>query len=249
MTSITPQQSNEILLAGSRFGYQLCVMAAALLGGWLIRRDAAAWQLPPRQRWSILLAAFAGAMVGCAIPAYVAGGLVEKMAWSALVGPKTVLGGVLGAFVLVALFKRLSGNGADTSDAFARGTIAMMAIGRIGCILQHCCYGRAADWGMDFGDGVRRIPVQYLEAAILFTLFGLMEWLHRRDRWRGRRLFALFILYGGARFLLEFWREPIAATLLGLGFYQWLALTVLTVGIVQCAKRSVRLRRAVEVPG
>ncbi|NVO00072.1 MAG: prolipoprotein diacylglyceryl transferase, partial [Geobacteraceae bacterium] len=232
------QHSYEILSAGSRLGYQVCVIAAALVGGWVIRRDSEAWDLPQRQRWSIMIAAFAGAMIGCAIPAYYAGGLVEDMAWSVPIGPKTVLGGVLGAFLLVALFKRLTKNHADTSDAFARGTIAMMAIGRIGCIMQHCCYGTPASWGIDLGDGIRRVPVQYFEAIGLFAIVALIMHLHRRNLYPGRRLFIIFSIYGALRFGLEFQREQIASVFLGIGFYQWLALTVMVVGIAQIAKRT-----------
>jgi len=246
MIDIAQHHSNEILTAGSRLGYQVCVIAAALIGGWLIRRDSAAWPVTPQQRWSIMIAAFIGAMIGCAIPAYYAGGIVENMALSVPIGPKTVLGGVLGAFLLVALFKRLTRNRADTSDAFARGAVAMMAVGRIGCILQHCCYGKPADWGTNFGDGILRVPVQYLEAFGLFGIFILIELLHRRNLWQGRRLFVFFALYGALRFGLEFWREQIAAVYLGVGFYQWLALTVMLVGLVQIAKRTFRPYQSLE---
>ena len=227
-------------MAGSRLGYQICVIAAALIGGYLIRCDSEGWAVSVQQRWSIMMVALAGALIGCAIPAYYAGGLVEELAWAVPMAPKTVLGGVLGSFVLVSIFKRLTRNHTDTSDAFARGASAMMAVGRIGCILQHCCYGKPADWGLDFGDGIPRVPVQYLEAAGLITIFALMQQLHRRDLWHGRRLFVLFALYGALRFALEFWREQIAGTFLGFGFYQWLALSVMLIGMLQIAKRTYR---------
>ena len=235
---MTSQQSNAILLTGSRLGYQVCVFVAALLGGWLIRRDSSAWSVLPGQRWIILLVAFCGAMIGCAIPAYCAGGIVEEMAWAAPLGPKTVLGGILGAFLFVAVFKRLSRNHADTSDAFARGSIAMMAVGRIGCVFQHCCYGKPASWGIDLGDGILRVPVQYMEAAGLCAIFGLIVHLHRRNLCPGRRLFIVFTLYGALRFGMEFGREQIAAVFLGVGFYQWLALIVMLTGILQLLKRT-----------
>lgn len=237
---MTLVESNEILLAGSRLGYQICVFAATLLGGWLIRRDSAVWPVPPGQRWRIMLVALSGALIGCALPAYVAGGIVEEMAWGDLLGPKTVLGGILGAFLCVALFKRLTSNHADTSDAFARGTIAMMAVGRIGCILQHCCYGKPSSWGIDLGDGLRRLPVQYMEALGLWLIFGLIAFLHQCNVFRGRRLFIVFALYGALRFGMEFGREQIAVVVLGLGFYQWLSLMVMLTGILQLAKRTRR---------
>jgi prolipoprotein diacylglyceryltransferase len=80
--------------------------------------------------------------------------------------------------------------------------------------------------------------VQAVEAAALFALFAWLQRLHRQGRLRDRRLFAFFLVYGLLRFVLEFLREPIAASILGLGFYQWLALLLAGIGGWQLAKRS-----------
>lgn len=55
-------------------------------------------------------------------------------------------------------------------DASAPGLLAGMAVGRVGCFLGGCCTGRptASRWGIWSTDrrvGVRRIPVQLLEAG------------------------------------------------------------------------------------
>ncbi|MEI6210642.1 MAG: prolipoprotein diacylglyceryl transferase family protein [bacterium] len=240
MIEIAQQHCNEILATGSRRGYQCCVVVAGLVGGWLIRQDSAAWAVSVRQRWSIMLVALGGALLGCALPAFFAGGMVEAQAWSGLVGPKTVLGGLLGSFLLVALFKRVTHNHLDTSDAFARGTVAILMIGRVGCVLQHCCYGRPSPWGLAVGAGPPRIPVQAMEALGLCGLLLLLQHLHLRARCRGRQLFVVFALYGALRFALEFWREPVAARYLGLGFYQWLALLLCLVGLAQIVIRTLQ---------
>lgn len=237
---MTVEQHITIISAGSRVAYQLCVVAAMLVGGWLIRRDARQWKLPIVQYWAIILVALSGALIGCTIPAFVAGGFVEEAAWTLPVTPKTIMGGVLFSFLAVAAFKQLLGNHYDTSDAFARGAILMMAIGRIGCIFQHCCYGKAAAWGFDFGDGIRRIPVQYMEAMGLFLIAYAIHYLHIHKLLPGRRLFLVFIAYGVLRFCMEFLREPIAGEFLGLGFYHWLAALIFFVGLFQFIKRSAR---------
>lgn len=228
---------HQILSAGSREAYQLLVVLATLVGGALIRKDSATWNLMARERWSILGVALVGALAGCGIPAYFSGGIIEDIAWSVLIAPKTVMGGLLVTFLFVAFYKRIAALNYDTSDGFARGAIAAMAIGRIGCIFQHCCYGREADWGMDFGDGVTRIPVQYIEATGLFFLFILINRLHSINAFAGRRLFLVFALYGAMRFILEFMREPVADIYLGIGYYQWIAVLILSVGSWQIFKR------------
>lgn len=234
---ISLAQHHEIVTAGSRIGYQACVVIATLVGGWFIRHDARHWQLKASQYWMLMSIALVGALVGSTLPGFIAGGFVEEVAWTMPVTPKTVMGGLLFSFLVVAAYKRLAGNHADTSDAFARGAIMMMAIGRLGCILQHCCYGKPASWGMDFGDGINRIPVQYIEAIGLFVIAAVIQILHQRDHFRGRRLFVVFMAYGLLRFCMEFMRETIAGGYAGLGFYQWLALLIFLVGVYQFSKR------------
>jgi len=241
----TPLESYELIAqSGSRVMYQVFVLLAAIVGGYLIRKDALSWPLSKRQSWVILSLAFFGAMVGCAIPAFIAGGMIEELAWDALVSPKTVLGGIFFSFVFVSIYKRIINNHANTSDAFARGAIAMMAIGRIGCLFQHCCYGVPVSWGFDFGDGIPRVPVQYFEAIGLILLMVFMQSVHSKNRFSGQRIFIVFFLYGLMRFLLEFLREQIAGVYLGIGFYQWFALCLALVGAWQIIKRRPTLNLA-----
>lgn len=236
---------HQILSAGSREAYQGCVILASLVAGMLIRKDSATWVLVDREKWLIFGVALAGALTGCAIPAYFSGGLIENIAWSVLIAPKTVMGGLLASFLFVALYKRIVALDYDTSDGFARGAIAAMAIGRIGCIFQHCCYGRKADWGMDFGDGVTRVPVQYIEAIGLFLILVLINRLHYMNTFTGRRLFLVFALYGAMRFILEFLREPVAGIYFGIGYYQWIALLIFAVGSWQIFKRRERVQQPI----
>jgi phosphatidylglycerol---prolipoprotein diacylglyceryl transferase len=236
--SISLQQHIDIISAGSKIGYQICIVTASLVGGWFIRNDSAVWVMPQGQRVAILMMALMGSLIGCAIPAFFAGGLVEELTWVTPLTPKTVMGGLLASYLFVVVYKKAVGNAIDTSDAFATGAIAMMAIGRIGCIFQHCCYGRYAAWGIDFGDAVPRVPVQYFEAIGLFGIFFLIQRLQRLNLFQGRRLFIVFALYGLMRFGLEFWREPIATDVFGIGFYQLIALFILLVGVVELVRRS-----------
>lgn len=229
-----------MLDSGSPALYALAVLVGGAAGGALIARDAKGWPLDRATRAKVIASVLLGGLVGCALPAYGAGGIVEWRALHDLIGPKTILGGLLFGFIGAALYKRSAGVDYDTSDAFARGTALMMALGRLGCGFAHCCFGvsSASSWGVDLGDGVRRVPAQMIEAAFLFALFLALDALQRRDLLPNRRLFLLFVVYGGLRYGLEFLREPIAEPLGGLGYYQWWALALAGVGLFQLLKRT-----------
>lgn len=227
-----------ILESGSVPLYRTAVVAAMVVGGLLVWADSRGWPLTRAARAKLLTAVAGGALVACALPAFGAGGLIGRIAADEIVTPKTVIAGLLGGFAGAALMKRAMGVAHDTSDAFARGAVAMMAVGRLGCIARHCCFGRPAGWGVDLGDGVARVPIQAIEAAVLFGLLALLWTAHRRRWWEHRRLFVLFALYGAARFGLEFARAPIAEA----GAYQAWAALLLSVGLYQLVVRT-RLRR------
>jgi phosphatidylglycerol---prolipoprotein diacylglyceryl transferase len=246
---MTEAQLLQILRAGHPLVYTGFVAAGAAAGGALIRRDARDWAVTPPQRIAIIATVFIGGLVGSALPAFVGGGLIQQQAERYAIGPKTILGGLIAGFLAVAVLKRLLGIAAETSDAFARGTCLMMAIGRLGCYAAHCCVGVAssAAWAQDFGDGVPRLPIQLLEAALLTALFGLLQLLQTRRAMPDRRLFLFFAIYGTLRFVLELWREPVATMAGGIGFYQWLALLLAAIGVYQLSKRT-RIRATPSFP-
>lgn len=247
-----------ILADGNAIGHRVCVLAAGLIGGWFIARDARAWPLSPLIRINLLLVTALGGMLGSALPGLFAGGavggavqaLAESQADSlvsfgtvALLGPKSVIGGLLGGYVAIVLFKRLTRVDHDTSDAFARGMCLLMAVGRLGCVFQHCCFGCAVPTGtppwysVQQGDGVLRHPTQLLELVIQAAIVVVVFVLHARGALPHRRLFLVFLLYGSARFALEFLREPLGATWLGINLWQYLGLLMATIGAWQLVRR------------
>ncbi len=233
-----------IVRSGSRTLYQLAVLASMVLGAGLIHHDSKTWPLSLAVRTKIIAGVAVGCLVGCALPAFFAGGYVGFVASNSLLTPKTILGGLLIGFFAAALVKRTMGVSYDTSDAFARGGCLMMAVGRLGCMAQHCCFGKPTDSviGFDLGDGVPRLPVQAIEASLVFLLFAFLYFCHRRGYFDHRRLFILFAGYGILRFGLEFLRADIASRWLGIGFYQWLALGLFSVGLYQIIIRTKKVR-------
>lgn len=87
-----------------------------------------------------------------------------------------IQGFLLGSFGTLTIGSLLTGASVGVMlDATTPGLFFAMAIGRPGCFLGGCCAGRptASRWGLWSSDrrlGVRRIPVQLLEAATALTI-------------------------------------------------------------------------------
>ena len=87
-------------------------------------------------------------------------------------------------------------------DATAPGLFLGMAIGRPGCFLSGCCAGRATNsgWGMWSSDrqlGVRRYPVQLIEAtgALVLAAISLVLVLTVSAHWPGSLFVATLLGY------------------------------------------------------
>ncbi len=82
--------------------------------------------------------------------------------------------------------------------------------GRIGNFLNQELVGRATDvpWGI-YVNGTLRHPSQLYEAFLEGVLVAIVLFLYRkRQRFEGELIALYAILYGTARFIAEFWREP-----------------------------------------
>lgn len=119
------------------------------------------------------------------------------------------------------------------------------AFGRIGCLLNGCCYGATCDlpWAVNTA-GAMRHPVQAYEA--LFNLLLYLVLLNRllkgkRDGW----IIAIYLIgYGAWRFTIEFWRgdERLPAAF-GLDAAQNLSLALIAVGVFLAIALQLRARR------
>ena len=129
--------------------------------------------------------------------------------------------GGIGALIGYCLIKRLSI--LRVADLFAPSVMIAYAIGRIGCLLNGCCYGAPTTmpWGIRFhDDGIVTPPSHptqlYASILSLFFFAGLV-WLERRQTYRGQ--IACWYLMGTAteRFLMEIWRAGTTSDLVRVG--------------------------------
>ncbi len=107
-----------------------------------------------------------------------------------------------------------------TCDLFAPGIALGHSVGRMGCLLAGCCYGRATDvpWAITFTStlaaanvgtplGIAIHPTQVYEAVAELMVLGVLLWGERRWRpFAGRTFWTYLLLYPIARIVIEFYR-------------------------------------------
>lgn len=107
-----------------------------------------------------------------------------------------------------------------TTDVFAPGIALGHVVGRLGCLMAGCCFGRPASvpWAITFRDpaaaanvgtplGIPLHPTQLYEAGAEALILGALLLLERRGRaFPGRTFWSYLLLYGVSRFLIEFYR-------------------------------------------
>ena len=104
------------------------------------------------------------------------------------------------------------------------------AIGRIGCLLNGCCYGKptAGLFGVNMPGHYTKIhPTQLFESvAMLFIFFALLL-LRKRKKYDGQIFFYYVIFYSIIRFLIEFLRGDNQVVFLALTLSQIISLLLL----------------------
>ncbi len=106
-------------------------------------------------------------------------------------------------------------------------------IGRIGCFLNGCCYGRPVPWGVYFPVHHDHLhPTQLYAAAALVVICLVLKIYQRRRPPVGRVFAAYCVLAGVKRFIIEFFRADHMALWGGLSVFQYVAFGIIAVGAV-----------------
>jgi phosphatidylglycerol:prolipoprotein diacylglycerol transferase len=123
----------------------------------------------------------------------------------------SIAGAIAGGVVAIELFKLATGVRGSTGAQFVAPLAAGIAVGRWGCFfagIPDYTYGTPTNlpWGVDFGDGVTRHPVQLYESfsMLAFLVVYLVE-IARQNAFVLRQGFYLFVgFYALQRFAWEF---------------------------------------------
>jgi len=109
------------------------------------------------------------------------------------------------------------------ADVFAPSIALGYVFGRIGCLLNGCCFGRACElpWAVKYPVGhathavgeaaVAVHPVQVYDSLMNLAMFLVLEWLFRRRRFDGQ-VFAVYLLgFAITRSVAEMFRGDYSA--------------------------------------
>ncbi|MBQ3298357.1 MAG: prolipoprotein diacylglyceryl transferase [Bacilli bacterium] len=124
---------------------------------------------------------------------------------------KSIVGGLIGGYIGVIIAKKiLNIKGKRFGNQIAPAIALGMAIGRIGCFLTGCCFGikTSLPIGVNFGDGINRIPTQLIEMAFCLLLFGFLFYKQKakKELQPGILFYDLILYYFIFRFFIEFIR-------------------------------------------
>jgi len=140
-----------------------------------------------------------------------------------------ILAGIISAMIVAVLyFRKHKLDPWRMLDIAAPSIILGQAIGRIGCFLAGCCWGKVcfASWAVTFTDpaagrhtGVHLNtplhPVQLYNSVANFAIFAILILLFSRRKFIGHVFLSYIFLYSISRFTTEFFRGDLSRITIG----------------------------------
>ncbi len=111
------------------------------------------------------------------------------------------------------------------------------SIGRIGCLLNGCCWGKvvskAYPFGLCFpGQTLPRHPTQLYASMILLAIAIVLRVRQEKDHFDGQIFLLYCLLYSTQRFFVEFLRGDIPIAFFGLTFSQVVSIAIFSVSSI-----------------
>lgn len=229
--------------------YGICVAAGFWLGAWTAARRAPKAGIPADTVWDLLWVLILAGIVGARV-LYVLtywdrdfrnqpASEIFMVQHGGLVFHGGFVGASLAGFLWCAR-RRISGW--RMADILAPGLALGHALGRIGCLINGCCYGRRCElpWGIRY-PGTYGLPdsplhpTQLYEALLGLALSGGLAWLFGRRRFEGQVFAVYLIAYAVLRSFVELFRGDYPATTLYFGILtpaHWVSAGLLGLGLI-----------------
>ena len=139
-------------------------------------------------------------------------------------------------------------------DALAPSIALGYVFGRIGCLMNGCCYGEKCDlpWAIRFpldhpthGDPVH--PTQIYDSLLNLVLYAGLAWLYRHKKFDGQVFATYLCSYALIRSVVELFRGDYTAPHIHGGFLtpaQLVSVTIFTAGVVLWWRLGRPIRQA-----
>lgn len=210
------------------YSYGLTLVAAFLICSALVKLQAKKQNINPGIIYNLLFIVFISGVIGARL-LYIAENLnyYLKAPWEIIMlqhGGLSWFGGLtLGSVSGVVYLKKKKLAAYKIFDLIAPFLALAQAIGRLGCFLNGCCFGRAV------------IPIQLYSSLILLFIFIILRFLQGRPHQEGRIFFTYLLFYSFKRFFFEFWRLDNPAVFSGLTLFQLLSIIVFCIAVTKLA--------------
>ena len=173
-------------------------------------------------------------------------------------------GGLIGASLATVLYCRFSKIPLwKLADAFAPSIALGYVFGRIGCLMNGCCYGRACSlpWAIrypigndthpDGGEALAVHPTQIYDSLLNLALYLFLAWLYRRKKFDGQVFAAYLICYAFTRSLVEYFRGDYNASHKHGGFFtpaQVVSVGILAAGVALAVVLAQKSKSPISTP-
>lgn len=238
------------------------IALAFLTGLWTATLRARREKIPAERIADVVLWLMVGSILGARV-VYVATYWHEEFAgqpifeifavWhGGLVYYGGLIGGIVGGSAYV-LWKKMPIW--KTADVLAPSIALGSFFGRMGCLLNGCCYGRPTDlpWAITFTNplahdlsgtplNVPLHPTEIYDGVLNLALYALLAWLFRRKKFNGQIFATYLICYSILRSVVEHFRGDYSVLHyhLGLTPAQWISVPMFIIGLALAAILSRR---------
>ncbi len=156
-------------------------------------------------------------------------------------------GGLIAAFfTAIVLLRRYQLPLWPTADLIAPGIALGHIVGRFGCLMAGCCFGKATNvpWAITFTDVVAANtsgttldvplhPTQLYDAGAEAIILAILLYTEKRGRpFAGRTFWLYLLLYAVSRYVIEFYRGDFRGTIFGMSTSQFVSLVILPISLI-----------------
>lgn len=214
------------------YSYGLSVVAAFLVASGLAYSQAKRQNFHPDAVFNFMFTAFIAGIIGARLfyiienAAYYRKNPLEIIMLQR--GGLSWFGGFIAGVLCSAIYlkkKRIPVY--KTLDLIAPFLALGQSIGRVGCLLNGCCFGRESGSGIYFPvHGSVLIPTQAYSALLLLVTFIFLRFRQERPHREGEIFLAYLLFYALKRFFIEFWRADNPVIAFGLTLFQFISIAL-----------------------